>query len=68
VIFGVGSGGVNAECCRAVVSDHHEGEEMDAIKGFVLGEFGFEFFILGLIAAAVSIFRHPRPRRREVVD
>ena len=34
---------------------------MDAVIGFVLGEFGFEFFVLGLLAAAVSIARHPPP-------
>lgn len=31
---------------------------MGALIGFVLGEFGFEFFVLGLLAAAVSIVRH----------
>ncbi|HET6182090.1 MAG TPA: DUF6790 family protein [Acetobacteraceae bacterium] len=28
---------------------------MAALIGFVLGEFGFEFFVIGLIAAAISI-------------
>jgi hypothetical protein len=40
---------------------------MDAVVGFVLGEFGFEFFVLGLLAAMVSIARHPPPRNRNVV-
>jgi hypothetical protein len=40
---------------------------MDAVIGFVLGEFGCEFFVLGLVAAAVSIFRHSPPRGRQLV-
>ena len=40
---------------------------MDAVIGFVLGEFGFEFFVVGLLAAAVAIARHPPPRGRTVV-
>jgi hypothetical protein len=35
---------------------------MDAVIGFALSEFEFEFFVLGLLAAAVSIARHPPPR------
>jgi hypothetical protein len=35
---------------------------MDAIIGFVLGEFGFEFFVLGLLAAGSRL---PAIRRRE---
>ena len=37
---------------------------MDAVIGFVLSEFGFEFFVLGLLAAVVAIGRHPPPRGR----
>jgi hypothetical protein len=33
---------------------------MAALIGFVLGEFGFEFFVIGLICAAVSIARRHR--------
>ena len=40
---------------------------MDEVIGFVLGEFGFEFFVLGLLAAAVAIARHPPPRGRTVI-
>jgi hypothetical protein len=40
---------------------------MDAVIGFVLGEFGFEFFVLGLLAAAVSIARHPPPWHRILI-
>jgi hypothetical protein len=40
---------------------------MEAVIRFVLGEFGFEFFLLGLIAAAVSILRRPPPRGRQFV-
>ncbi len=40
---------------------------MGTVIGFVLGEFGFEFFVLGLLAAAVSIARHPPPRDRTAV-
>jgi hypothetical protein len=46
--------------------DNTKGEKMPAVIGFVLGEFGFEFFVLGLIAAAISIVRHS-PRGRNVV-
>jgi hypothetical protein len=34
---------------------------MAALIGFVLGEFEFEFFVLGLICAVVSILRGRRP-------
>ena len=40
---------------------------MGAIIGFVLGEFEFEFFVLGLLAAAVAIARHPPPRGRAFI-
>ena len=36
---------------------------MAAVIGFILGEFIFEFFVLGLLAAAIAITRLPRPRR-----
>ncbi|WP_048860578.1 DUF6790 family protein, partial [Acidisphaera rubrifaciens] len=35
---------------------------MAAVIGFVLGEFIVEFFVLGLLTAAVAIARHPPPR------
>jgi hypothetical protein len=40
---------------------------MNAVIGFVLSEFGFEFFVLGLLAAAVAIARHPPPRGRTII-
>jgi hypothetical protein len=39
----------------------HGGERMAAVIGFILGEFGFEFFVLGLLAAAIAVARHRRP-------
>jgi hypothetical protein len=40
---------------------------MRAVVGFVFSEFGFEFFLLGLLAAAVAIARQRPPRGRAVV-
>ena len=40
---------------------------MDALVGFVLAQFAFDFFVLGLLAAAVAIARHPPPRGRAVI-
>ena len=36
---------------------------MAAVIGFVMGEYGAEFFVLGLLTAAVAIARRPPPRR-----
>jgi hypothetical protein len=40
---------------------------MDAVIGFALSQFGFEFFMLGLLAAAVSIARQSEPPRGRTV-
>jgi hypothetical protein len=40
---------------------------MDAVIGFILSQFGFEFFVLGLLAAGIAIARHPPPRNRKLV-
>jgi hypothetical protein len=36
---------------------------MAAVIGFIMGEFSFELFAIGLIAAVVAIIRQPPPRR-----
>lgn len=46
---------------------HHGEGTVGAIIGFVLGEFIFEFFVIGLLAAAVAICRLPGPRSRAVI-
>lgn len=43
------------------------GGKMGAVIGFVLSQFGFEFFVIGLLAAGVAIVRHPPPRDRFVI-
>lgn len=40
---------------------------MADVIGFILGEFAAEFFVLGLLTAAVAIARHPAPRGAAVV-
>jgi hypothetical protein len=38
-----------------------------AIIRFVMSEFGFVFFMLGLVASIIAILRHPPPRTRAVI-
>jgi hypothetical protein len=52
---------------RKKAGQHDFEGQMDAVISFVLSEFGFEFFVLGVLAAAVAIIRHPPPRSRMVV-
>src|SRR5690242_6113712 len=36
---------------------------MTAVISFIMGEFSFELFVIGLLAAVVAIIRHSPPRR-----
>jgi hypothetical protein len=36
---------------------------MAAVIGFIMGEFSFEIFVIGLLAAVIAIIRHSPPRR-----
>jgi hypothetical protein len=46
---------------------HGLGGKMGAVIGFVLSEFGFEFFVIGLLAAVAAVVRRPPPRDRAMV-